>query len=52
MIHFQGEWFSEVEVTKLKLKEVVTAAQVVQDVKEVGLQMPHCHVSTTYAPSN
>ena len=47
MIHFQGEWFSEVEVIKLKPKEVVTAAQVVQDVKEVGLQTPHCVTTVT-----
>ena len=46
-IHFQSERFSEVEVSKSKPKEVITAAQVVQDVKEECLQTPNRITSIT-----
>ena len=46
-IHFQSERFSEVEVSKSKPKEVITAAQVVQDVKEERFQTPNCVTGVT-----
>ena len=47
MIHFQSERFPEVEVSKPEPKEVITAAQVVQDVKEERLQTPNRITSVT-----
>ena len=41
-IHFQSEGFSEVEITKTKPEEVITASQVVEDVKEESLETPDC----------
>ena len=47
LIYFQCEGFSEVKVAETKPEKVITASQVMEDVKEKRLQTPHCVAAVT-----